>query len=395
MAQVQGHCDARFSKLRDLMQEFIVSGQDVGASLCININGEDNVVDIWGGYADPLTKKPWEKDTVVSVFSTTKLVTNLAALMLISRGVLRPEDKVAQHWPEFAANGKSEVTVGQVLAHTAGLSTWQDNMTLEEVCDVEAATDKLARQAPLWAPGTAMGYHAVTQGFLVGELVRRKTGMSIEKFVTEDICRPLGDGADFQLGCRKEDWNRVAPVVPPPGPSIQKVLSQLPGYDPDSLLVRTICNPMFSAEDANSVLWRSSVLGSVNGHTNARALVKILSCFSLGGTCAEGGHRLLSAETVKLALTEHAIGKDVVMGRSGRRGLGIYLTGSGSGAVEGKLPEGSIGWGSGWGGSIVVMDSDRKLTIAYTMNKMLNDNHPSPAAYIKAVYKILGVTLAV
>ncbi|KAH6883453.1 esterase STE1 [Thelonectria olida] len=394
MAQVQGHCDARFSKLRDLMQEFITSGQDIGASLCININGEDNVVDIWGGYADASTKKPWVKDTLVNVFSTTKLVTNLAALMLISRGMLRPEDKVSQHWPEFAANGKSEVTVGQVLTHTAGLSAWQDNMTLEDVCDIEAATDKLARQATLWGPGSAMGYHGLTQGFLVGELVRRKTGMSIEEFVREEICRPLGDGTDFQLGCRKEDWNRVAPVLPPPGPSIQEVLSQQVGYEPDSIVVRTLCNPLPRAEDANTVLWRSSALGSVNGHTNARALVKILSCFSLGGKCAGGGHRLLSAETVKLALTEHAIGMDVVTGRSGRRGLGIYLTGPGSGIVEGQLPEGSVGWGSGWGGSIVVMDSDKKLTIAYAMNRMLNAAHPSPAAYIKAVYDILGVTLA-
>lgn len=391
MAQVQGYCNAQFSKLRDLMQEFIASRQDIGASLCINVDG-DNVVDIWGGYADVSTKKPWEKDTVVNVFSTTKLVTNLAALMLISRGVLRPEDKVAQHWPEFATNGKSEVTVGQVLTHTAGLCAWQDDMTLEKICDTEAATDKLARQATLWAPGSAMGYHGMTQGFLVGELVRRKTGMSIEKFVMEEICRPLGDGTDFQLGCRKEDWNRVAPVVPPPGPSIQEALSQ---YDQDSIVVRTLCNPSLSAEDANTELWRSSVLGSVNGHTNARALVKILSCFSLGGACAESGYRLLSAETVKLALTEHAIGTDLVTGRSGRRGLGIYLTGPGSGIVEGKLPEGSVGWGSGWGGSIVVMDSDRKLTIAYTMNRMLNTEHPSPSAYIKAAYEILGVTVAV
>ncbi|EFZ00687.1 beta-lactamase superfamily protein [Metarhizium robertsii] len=394
MAQVQGYCDARFSKLRDLMQESIASGQDIGASLCININGEKNVVDIWGGYADASTKKPWEKDTIVNVFSTTKLVTNLAALMLISRGVLHPEDKVAQHWPEFAANGKSQVTVGQVLTHTAGLSAWHDDMTLEDVCDLEAATDKLARQATLWAPGTAMGYHGLTQGFLVGELVRRKTGMSLNEFVTEEICRPLGDGADFQLGCREEDWDRVAPVVPPPGPSIQEVLSQQAGYEPDSIVVRTLCNPLPRAEDANGELWRSSVLGSVNGHTNARALVKILSCFSLGGTCAEGDHRLLSAETVKLALTEHAMGVDLVTGRSGRRGLGIYLTGPGSGIVEGRLPGGSVGWGSGWGGSIVVMDSDRRLTIAYTMNRMLNGEHPSPAAYIKAVYEILGATPA-
>ncbi|KAJ6012640.1 Beta-lactamase-related protein [Penicillium canescens] len=140
------------------MQEFIASGQEVGASPCININGEDNVVDIWGGYADASTKKPWEKGTVINVFSTTKLITNLAALMLTSRGVLGPEDKVAKHLPD-------------------ALSAWQNNMTPEDVCDVEAATDNLARQERLWAPGTAMEYHGVTQGLLVGELVRRKTKM--------------------------------------------------------------------------------------------------------------------------------------------------------------------------------------------------------------------------
>lgn len=153
----------------------------------------------------------------------------------------------------------------------------------------------------------------------------------------------------------------------------------------------TFCNPLPTAEDANTERWRSSTLGSGNGHTNARELVKILSCFSLGGTCAEGGHRLLSPETVELALTEHAAGIDLATGWSGRRGLGIYLTGAGSGIVEGKLPEGSVGWGSGWvGGSIVVMDSDRRLTIAYAMNRMQSANHPSPAAFIKTVYEILG-----
>ncbi|KAF4503055.1 mest1 [Fusarium agapanthi] len=156
--------------------------------------------------------------------------------MLISRGVLRPEDKVSQHWPEFAANGKSEVTVGQVLAHTAGLSAWQDDMALEDICDTREATDKLARQKTMWTLGTKMGYHGLTQGFLVGELVRRKTGMSIDEFIREEICRPLGVGTDFQLGCREEDSHRVAPVVPPPGPSIQEVLSQQVGYERDSIL---------------------------------------------------------------------------------------------------------------------------------------------------------------
>ncbi|KAF5983415.1 hypothetical protein FBULB1_3793 [Fusarium bulbicola] len=322
MAQVQGYCDARFSKLRDMMQESFASGQDIGASLCVNIDGED-VLEIWGGFADASTKKSWGKDTLVNVFSTTKLVTNLAALMLISRGVLRPEDKVSQHWSEFAGNGKSEVTVGQVLARPYS----------------REATDKLARQKTMWTPGTKMGYHGLTQGFLVGELVRRKTGMSIDEFIREKICRPLCVGTDFQLGCREEDYHRVAPVVPPPGPSIQELLSQQVGYEPDSILARTLCNPSLLAEDANTALWRSSVLASVNGHTNARTLAKILSCYSLGGTCAGGDHRLLSPETVDLALAERAKGTDLVTGGSGRRGLGIYLTGPGSGIVEHQLPD--------------------------------------------------------
>ncbi|RSL48681.1 hypothetical protein CEP54_012805 [Fusarium duplospermum] len=265
-------------------------------------------------------------------------------------------------------------------------------MTLEELYNAEGATDKLARQATLWALGTAMGYHGVSQGFLIGDLVRRKTGMSIDEFVTKEICQPLDIGADFQLGCREEDWDRVAPVVPPPGPSIQEALEQI-GCEPDSITMRTLCNPLLRAEDVNTVLWRSSVLGSVNGHTKAGDLVKILSCYSLGGICAGGSHRLLSEETVELALTEHASGVDLVTGRPGRRGLGIYPTGRGSGIVEGKLPEGSVGWGSGWGGSIVVMDRNRGLTIVYAMNRMLSAEHPSPAAFINAIYETLGVTL--
>lgn len=391
MARVQGHCEPRFAKLRDLMQEFIAAGHDVGASLCVNINGEENVVDIWGGYLSPVTgdAKPWEEDTIVNVFSASKQVTALAALMLISRGLLSPEDKVAQHWPEFAANGKSEITVAQVLAHTAGLSGWEEDMTLEDVCDVPSATDKLARQATLSTPGMAMAYHSVTQGHLIGELVRRKTGMPLEQFIAEEICRPLGSVADFQFGCREGDLGRVATMVRPEGLSHPEVLNEQAGGDRNSIVVRTLCNPLLKPEDANTALWRSTVLGASNGHTNARSLVKILSCFSLGGVCAGGGHRLLSAETVKLALTEEAVGKDLVVKGQCKRGLGVYLTGPGSG-VEGMLPDGNVAWGSGWGGSIVLMDADRRLTIAFAMNKMYNGVHPSAVAYVKAVYNILG-----
>ena len=334
------------------MHKFLLSGQDVGASLCVNLGGE-NVVDIWGGFADASTKQPWEENTLVNVFSTTKLVTNLAALVLISRGIIAPSDKVAKHWPEFAENDKSEVTVAHVLAHTAGVSGWDDKMALEDMCDVQAATEKLARQAPWWTPGTAVGYHPITQGLIVGEIIRRKTGMALDKFVSDEILGPGGD-ADFQYGCRQESLTRVSPVIPPSGPPIQQLLSQLSG---ESIVSRTLLNPLFGPEVANTKLWQSSLLPSVNGHTNARALVKILSCMALKGVCA-GGHRLLSSETVTQAFAEHSSGVDLVTGGHVRRGLGVYLTGRDT-AVLNKLPEGNVCWGGGWGGSFVTMDADR------------------------------------
>jgi CubicO group peptidase (beta-lactamase class C family) len=174
MAQIQGYCYARFKEAQQLLQDFITSGEEVGASIAVNINGH-NVVDIWGGYADEDQCHPWEMDTIVNLFSTTKTVTALAALMLIDRGQLDIDANVSQYWPEFAANGKQDVKVCHVLSHRSGVSGWEDTMTLESICNFEKAASSLARQAPWWTRGTASGYHSFTWGFLIGELVRRIT----------------------------------------------------------------------------------------------------------------------------------------------------------------------------------------------------------------------------
>ncbi|KAJ2893055.1 beta-lactamase/transpeptidase-like protein [Zalerion maritima] len=384
MAQVQGYCDGRFSKVRELMRGFIESGEEVGASLCVNLQGED-VVDIWGGYADASNNTPWEKDTIVNVFSTTKIVTNIACLVLISRGKLDPQDTVAKHWPEFGENGKADITIAQVLSHTAGVCGWEEKMELEDVCDSERAASKLAKQAPWWTPGTKLGYHAVTQGAMVGEIVRRIAGKSIQQFVEDEMAGPLG--ADFQLGARKEDRPRVGPVIAPPGPPIQEVLAQMG----DSIATKTLLNPFLDAPAANTDIWMSSTLGSLNGHTNARALAKLVSCLSLRGMSADGRVELLSPDTVSTALAEHASGVDMVTGGHARRGLGVYLASPGT--TAGWLPDGKVCWGSGWGGSAVVMDADRGLTIAYAMNKMASGENLSAKAYITAAYEALGVKI--
>ena len=190
-----GHVDGvsagRFSSLRAAFVDLFATGQDVGASVAVCLDG-DLVVDLWGGYADGDRTRPWERDTIVNVFSSTKTVMALAALVLADRGELDLDAPVARYWPEFAANGKAGVCVRHLLGHTSGLSGWQERITVGDLCDWEKATALLAAQAPWWPPGTANGYHAVTYGHLVGEVVRRILGRSLGTFFREEVARPLG-----------------------------------------------------------------------------------------------------------------------------------------------------------------------------------------------------------
>jgi CubicO group peptidase (beta-lactamase class C family) len=210
MSQVQGHCGATFGEVQKLLENYLESGEELGASIAVNINGQ-NVVDIWGGFSDPDRTHPWEEDTIVNVYSTTKTITSLAVLMLVDRGLLDINAKVTKYWPEFAKNGKQDIEVRHFLSHSAGVSGWEAPITLEDTYDVEQSTARLAKQAPWWTPGTAPGYHSMTFGHLNGELIRRTTGKSLKLFVAEEIAGPLG--ADFQIGALERDWPRVATII--------------------------------------------------------------------------------------------------------------------------------------------------------------------------------------
>ncbi|KAJ0142066.1 Beta-lactamase domain-containing protein 2, partial [Colletotrichum tanaceti] len=205
MAQAQAHgtCDPKFQGVRDRFQQLLESGQELGASLTVTIDGEE-AVNLWGGHADAARTRPWNEDTIVNVFSTTKTIAALAVLLLIDDGQLDPDDKVAEYWPEFAANGKADIRVRHLLSHTAGLAAFEDPVDFPGLCDFDAAVARLEKQAPQWEPGTASGYHCWTYGFPIGELVRRRTGLSLRDFVSQRIAAPLG--ADFQIGAREEDW---------------------------------------------------------------------------------------------------------------------------------------------------------------------------------------------
>ncbi len=213
MSVVEGTCDSRFKALADVFAAQIESGEDLGASLALTIDGEP-LVDLWGGWTDEARTRPWGHETIVNVWSTTKTMTALSALVLVDRGELDVDEKVSTYWPEFAANGKEDIEVRHLLGHTSGVSGWAQPVQMEDLYDWERSTSMLAAQAPWWKPGTASGYHALNLGHLVGEVVRRVDGRRLGQFFAEEIAGPLG--ADFHIGLDPREFGRVADVIPPP-----------------------------------------------------------------------------------------------------------------------------------------------------------------------------------
>jgi CubicO group peptidase (beta-lactamase class C family) len=378
VVEVQGVCDNRFAAVRDVLAQQLTSGDELGASLVVDIDGH-TVVDLWGGWRDVEQSTPWTRDTITNVWSTTKTVTALAALMLVERGLLDPFAPVAKYWPEFASNGKERIEVRHLMSHTSGVSGWDAPFTVEDMYDWDLSTSRLASQAPWWQPGTASGYHAQNQGHLVGEVIRRITGKDLKRFVAEEIAGPLG--ADFQIGAVESDWDRIAPVVPPP-----PLPFDLAAMDPDSPVFKTFTGPVADAEKANTAGWRRADMGALNGHGNARSVARMLSALALDGTV--DGVKLLSPDTISLIFQEQSHGVDLVLGLPLRFGIGYALPETHSVPY---VPQGRACYWGGWGGSLILMDLDTRTTISYMMNKMAPGIIGSDRceAYVQAVHSCL------
>jgi len=351
---VGGFTRDRFAPVREAFQANLDSGADVGASFCATLEGE-TVVDLWGGWADPARTRPWEKDTIVNVYSTTKTMTALTALLLADRGELDFDAPVARYWPEFAANGKDRVKVSHLMSHAAGLSGWKEPLTTQDIYDWDKVTSLLAAQAPFWEPGTASGYHALTQGYLVGEVVRRITGKSLGTVFREEIAEPLG--ADFHIGLPASEDDRVAELIPPPpGTGIAD------GEQPE--LVRNMSsNPGIDVGETRTRAWRAAEIPAAGGHGNARSIAEIHVLLANGGVAK--GKRLMSEAGCRKALELQIEGTDLIFNQPARFGLGFGLAG---GMVPLPNPN-SMYWG-GYGGSLIVIDMDARTTFGYAMNKM-------------------------
>jgi CubicO group peptidase (beta-lactamase class C family) len=379
---VGGVCAARFVGVRDAFAANFAAGREVGASFAATLDGEV-VVDLWGGHADAARTRMWERDTIVNVFSTTKAMTATCAHMLVDRGQLDVDAPVARYWPEFAAGGKDAIPVRWLLGHTAGLAGIRTPLPTEALYEWERMTAALEAETPWWPPGTANGYHAMTFGFLVGELVRRIDGRGLGAFFREEVAGPLG--ADFHIGLPASEDARVAEMI---GPSHGEPsgTGRPPVLDRESLAGRVLSNPPLRPELANRIAWRRADIPAANGHGNARAVARVLAALACGGEV--DGIGLLGPATLRGAIVEQAHGKDLVLGRKIRWGLGFMLTSP-------ELPFGpnprAFGHG-GWGGSLGFADLDARVSWAYVMNKMSpgTTGDSRAAGMIRALYASLA-----
>ncbi|MBT5276590.1 MAG: beta-lactamase family protein [Ilumatobacter sp.] len=356
MAKISGTSTSEYARLGDLLSETLDSGKDVGASVSVTVEGE-TVVDIWGGWADEAQTTPWGRDTITNVWSTTKTMTFLSTLVLAERGLLDYHEKVSTYWPEFAQNGKADIEVRHLMGHTSGVSAWEQPVAVEDIYDWEKSTAMLAAQAPWWTPGEGSGYHALNQGHLLGEVIRRIDGRMLGQFFAEEIAGPLD--ADFHIGLDPSEFDRVSNVIPPPALAIDMAT-----MDPDSVLIKTFTGPAPDATESWTPEWRQATIGAANGHGNARSVARIQAIVANGGTV--DGVELLSPDTIKMIFEEQANGVDQVLGLPVRFGMGYALH---SIAVP-YLPEGNYAYWGGWGGSSIIVDIDRKITFAYVMNRM-------------------------
>lgn len=372
---VDGTCSEAFLPLRDLLEHNLESGEDTGASLAVVHDGE-LVVDLWGGEARPGV--PWTHDTLVQVWSVSKVMAALAVLTFVEHDLVDLDAPVVAYWPEFGAHGKDAVLVRQVLGHTSGVPGWSQPVGLEDVLDLERGAALLADEEPWYEPGTAPAYQIVCHGHLLDAIVRGATGRTLADVVHEDVMAPLGGG--FRLGVPDDELDRCADLTDPTGSAVDyKALG------PDHFLLRTAANPLLTAQVCNSAQWRRGAVAGAGGHGTARGIALAQSALSHGGSV--DGVRLFGPATVERVLEVQSEGLDQVLAVPVRYGTGLALPMSSAPAI----PQGRVCWWTGYGGAVVVNDLDRRTTLAYAPNRLVPHLVSSPRTdgYVRTTYSCL------
>ncbi len=380
---INGSVAPGFEKVKETFASFWLDSR-IGASVCAYHQGK-KVVDLWAGYKDVAREDPWRADTLVNIYSTTKGLAALAVAMLYDEGLVDYNAPVAQYWPEFGAAGKSKVTVAEMLAHKAGVSAVDQTLVIEDLYDWQKMTNLLAAQSPLWPPGEASGYHAVTWGFLSGELIKRITGESLGAYFRRKIGEPLD--VDCYIGLPDAEHARCATLNGPnrarKRPNSKSAFKEKkspatrPPQDQSStaLYKQSMLNPVIAPfRDACSPQWRRAEIAASNGHASARGLAKIYAALAMQGELS--GTRLLSSEAIDAATSsEVETSQDLVMGSVIRRSRGFILN------TDGNYGPSAEAFGhNGTGGSTAFADRKNGVSFAYVMNQMVSDPFNEPRA---------------
>ena len=363
-ASVGGDWEKRFARVREVFEQSFATGE-VGAALAVAVDGE-LVLDLWGGHRDAARTKPWQRDTLANVYSTTKGMTAICANRLAEAGKLDLDAPVAHYWPEFAQAGKADIPVRWLLCHKAGVAAIRKPLPAGAFSDWKLMTESLAAESPWWEPGTAHGYHALTFGWLVGEVVRRVSGKSVGTYFRDEIAGPLG--ADLHIGTPAAHDARIAELIPAPLPKLDAgdddfFAKLIAGAKPYAL--KAFMNPMVLPGVFNSRDWRGAEIPAANGHGSARGIARIYSALANGG--AIDGVHVLSPEQIDRARTPQRSGPDLVIPvMPTKHSLGYQL-----GTEAEPIGPNPRAFGhSGAGGSFGFADPEARVGFGYAMNRM-------------------------
>ncbi len=380
--EINGFAAPGFEKVVDAFKSNW-NNYEVGASCSVVLNGK-TVVDVWGGWLDTEFTTPWQEDTLINVYSTTKGMGSLAIAILADEGKIDYNAKVVEYWPEFGQAGKEDVTVAQLLSHQAGLCGLKQKTSIEDLYDWEKMVGLLAAQKPLWEPGTACGYHAVTWGYFPGELAKRITGKTLGTFFRERVAIPLK--ADFYIGLPDSEMHRAGNMIGPNRARTPVKPAEVPTKIPEFYPIALLNPNIRPFGDASSPAWRKAEIAAANGQANARGIAGIYGMLANGGEI--NGTRIISKKGIEAATQEEVDGSqdNLVTGRAMRFARGFALN---TESHYGPNPD-TFGH-AGAGGSLGFADADAKIGFGYTMNQMQvnEDDEPRSDILIKALYECL------
>ena len=373
--KVKGQCNEQFGRVKDLFQELHTSGKEKGSSYAVYKDGEA-IIDIWSGYSDADETKPWERNNLATVWSTTKGVAAITCALAVERGLLDYSEKVSYYWPEFSVNGKEDITVEMLLSHQAGICGAQTD-EVNDYYDQELMASKLANMKPIWEPGTASGYHSMTFGWLTTELIKRVTGKTLGVYFREEIGNDRD--IDFYIGLPESEENRVAEMIP----FSKEENNQNENAEPNDAQKASGSGPNL-LKPQNTRAWRAAEIPSANGQGSAYGLAKLYSLI----VPSDPSLKILKDSTVDAMTRSRIEGRDMVLGVVTRWGAGFIM--NKHKVIYGPEEE-SFGH-SGFGGSCAFGDPTNKLGISYVMNKMKNNaaGDGRSIALINETYKCLN-----